>query len=353
MAHVAFWGAAFMAGVTVAKAFAPNLPAPDSFVGLRIGFGFCVSALLRWLSKRDGVRQRLGVSQAGLMIGGPVAGGVLITLVLIAADSFRDEPSVGLGLTARLVLNTAVLATWSAVYFGIQLLREGQSNELRAFEAESLAYQNELKLLQSQLSPHFLFNALNTILACKNDPEAIETVTHSLGNYLRFLLRQSDTLEPLGREIDSLEEYLTIQSFRFGDRLVCRIDCDADIRHIPVIPMLVQPLVENALKYGAAEADRPLHVHVRAWRENDRLLIEVANTGRWLPADDTVSTGTGLQTLRRRLQLHGGPAATLATREDDGWVRVLLTIPLAPQYAAPRRTPRPAAVEAGPGEPHP
>jgi LytS/YehU family sensor histidine kinase len=268
---------------------------------------------------------------------------VLLTLALAAAETIGSESTAKLGLAARLVINTATLAIWSALYFGIQLVREGQLHELRAFEAESLASRNELKLLQAQISPHFLFNALNTILACKHDPDAIETVTHSLATYLRFLLRQSEALEPLGREIDALEEYLTIQSYRFGDRLSCRIDCESDIRRIPVLPMMIQPLVENALKYGSVDG-RNLDVRIHAWREADRLFVEVANTGHWIPPDSTSSTGTGLQALRRRLLIHGGPAATLATAERDGWVRALLTIPLTEKYAAPSPAPRqPAA----------
>jgi hypothetical protein len=341
-AHVTFWAVAFAAGMVVAKAFVPDVPNTVWFIGSRVGAGFMFSALLRWLSVRDDLRRRFGFSQAGLMLGGPVAGGVAITLLAAALAWFRDAPPATLGLWARLVLNTFALAAWSAAYFGFHLLREGQSNELRAFEAESLASKNELKLLQSQISPHFLFNALNTILACKNNPEAIETVTHSLASYLRFLLRPSGSLEPLGREIDALEEYLTIQSFRFGDRLSCSIDCDADIRGIPVIPVMIQPLVENALKHGVS-GDQPLTVTVRAWREADRLFVEVANTGRWVQGDRRTSPGTGLEALRRRLFLHAGPTATVTTRESEGWVRALLTIPLAAAYADPRPALRTAA----------
>ena len=350
VANVAFWGAVFGAGLIVVKAFAPTLPDPVWFVGCRALPGFVISSFLRWLSKHDELRQRPGISQAGLMVGGPVAGGVLLTLVLAAVETIDGESSARLGLAARLVINTATLAIWSALYFGFQLMREGQLHELRTFEAESLASRNELRLLQSQISPHFLFNALNTILACKHDPDAIETVTHSLATYLRFLLRPSEALEPLGREIDALEEYLTIQSYRFGEKLSCRIECDADIRQIPVLPMMIQPLVENALKYGATGGDAVLEVRIRAWREADRLFVEVANTGRWATSDSTISTGTGLQSLRRRLWIHGGPAATLTTGESDGWVRALLTIPLTAQYAAPapasqEPTAKPATVE--------
>lgn len=351
VANIAFWGAVFAAGLIVVKAFAPTLADPVWFIGCRAVPGFVISSGLRWLSKHADLQRRLGISQAGLMIGGPVAGGVLLTLMLAAAETIGSESSARLGLAARLVINTATLAIWSALYFGIQLVREGQLHELRAFEAESLASRNELKLLQAQISPHFLFNALNTILACKHDPDAIETVTHSLATYLRFLLRPSEALEPLGREIDALEEYLTIQSYRFGNRLSCRIDCESDIRRIPVLPMMIQPLVENALKYGATEGDTVLDVRIRAWRERDRLFVEVANTGRWAAPENAASTGTGLHALRRRLLIHGGPAATLTTGESDGWVRALLTIPLTEEYSEPSPATQEPATERNSVEP--
>lgn len=326
----------------VIRAFKPALPDAARFVGLRVLAAFLITAVLRLMAKNSRLLERAGISTIGLMVGGPLAGAVVMTLMFVAHDTLTggspptmhsvDAPD-RLGLAARLLLNVILLGTWSVAYFGSQLLRDQRAAELRAFEAETLAARNELNHLQSQISPHFLFNSLNTILACKHSPDDIEAITQSLAKYLRFLLRPAATLEPLGKEIDALEDYLTIQSFRFGDRLSCRIDCDADIRRIPVLPAMIQPLVENALKYGRQAADQPLEVAVRAHRDRDKLFIEVTNTGHWQPAEQGQSTNTGLHTLRRRLLLHGGPAATVTTAERDGQVRVLIQIPLAPEYA--------------------
>jgi two-component system sensor histidine kinase AlgZ len=231
---------------------------------------------------------------------------------------------------ARLAIDLTLLGNWCAIYFGISLIRERNSSEFRAIEAESLALKNELHRLQAQISPHFLFNALNTIMACRQDPEAIDTVTQALANYLRFLLRPAATLEPLARELDALEQYLTVQAARFGDGLVTRIDCDLAVRGVPVPPVMIQPLVENALKYGAASSPRPLRLEIAARREADWLVVEVANTGRWAPANSRGSTGTGLESLERRLKLLIGARANLAHAEADGWVRVRIRIPIAP-----------------------
>ena len=100
---------------------------------------------------------------------------------------------------------------------------------------------------------------------------------------------------------------------------------------MPVPPVMVQPLVENALKYGAESGPRPLRLEIAARREGDWLVVEVANTGRWAPPSARASTGTGLHSLERRLQLLGGPRATLTHTEADGWVRVRIRMPLPPR----------------------
>ena len=192
---------------------------------------------------------------------------------------------------------------------------------------------HELRHLQAQISPHFLFNALNTLQACRQDPEAIATLTQALAAYLRFLLEPAAVLEPLSRELDALEEYFTIQEVRFGDGLETRIDCDFAARGLLVPPLLVQPLVENAIKYGGQTAPLPIRVHVGVRLTGDWLEVEVANTGRWVAPGGATSTGTGLPSLERRLQLLLGPTSSVSHREEDGWVRVLIRIPAPPAPA--------------------
>jgi hypothetical protein len=345
IAHACFWLTAFAGAMIVIRAFEPTLPDAAWFVGMRVGAACLITAAVRMAAKSTPLLERLGISKIGLTVGGPLAGAVVMTLASIVYGTLSGrspltiDTSAGapdrLGLAARFLLDVILLGTWSAAYFGSHLLRDQRAAELRAFEAEALAARNELNHLQAQISPHFLFNSLNTILACKHSPDDIEVITQSLAKYLRFILRPVAMLEPLGREIDALEDYLTIQSFRFGDRLSCRIDCDTDIRRIPVLPAMIQPLVENALKYGRQADDRPLEVTVRAHRDRDKLFVEVANTGHWVPADQAQSTNTGLHTLRRRLLIHGGPEATVTTSEHDGWVQVVIQIPLTAEYALP------------------
>ena len=332
LAHSAFWAAVFGVLVTVIHVFRPAIVDPQAFVIVRVVLCFLATAAMRWLSRQEPLLVRLGVSKIGVMAGGAILSAVLITLILFAIDRGMGRAPLGparLELVARLAINLALLANWCALYFGYQLIQERNSTEFRAMQAESLALRNELQHLQGQISPHFLFNALNTVMASRDDPEAIDTVTQALANYLRFLLRPAATLEPLSRELDALEEYLTVQSVRFGDGLVTLIDCDLDVRGVPVPPVMVQPLVENAIKYGGQTSPRPIRVEVAARRDGEWLVVEVANTGAWVAAGSRQSTGTGLRSLERRLRLLVGPSAAVSHREDNGWVRVRIRVPIA------------------------
>lgn len=331
LAHTAFWATVFGVLVTVIHVFRPAIVDPLAFVLVRVVLCFAATAAMRWLSRQEPLLVRLGVSKIGVMAGGAILSAVVITLVLFAIDRAAGRDPLGparLELVARLAINLALLANWCALYFGYQLIQERNSTEFRAMQAESLALRNELQHLQGQISPHFLFNSLNTIMASRDDPEAIDTVTQALANYLRFLLRPAATLEPLSRELDALEEYLTVQGVRFGDGLVTRIECELDARSVPVPPVMVQPLVENAIKYGGQTSARPIRIDVSARRDGGWLVVEVANTGAWVPRGGRQTTGTGLHSLERRLRLLVGPSATVNDHEDDGWVKVRIRVPI-------------------------
>jgi len=333
-AHLAFWGGVYGALVLVVSVYRPQPLASPALLAVRVAACLVATAGIRALSKQRRLLERLNATKTGLVGGGLLSAAVAITLALALAESLLAASPVRPSrarLVADLAINVTLLANWCALYFGAQLLRERTSAEFRAVEAESLALRNELHRLQAQISPHFLFNALNTVLASRDDPEAIETVTQSLAKYLRFLLRPAAVLEPLSRELDALEEYLTVQAARFGDGLVTRIDCALDVRDLPVPPVLVQPLVENALKYGAESGPRPLRVEVMARREGEWLAIDVANTGRWVTPGRKESTGTGLASLERRLRMLVGPTARVQHDAADGWVRVRVRIPLGSQ----------------------
>jgi hypothetical protein len=326
IAHVVYWAVASAANVLLSVAF--HVPDPLVFNIAECGLCFVGTAAMRQASHRQAFLEWAGLSKIGVVAGGALISAVLVQAVLLASGRFFGvEVPPRPEIVARFLITLTMIVSWCAFYFGYQLVRDHNSTEVRALRAESESLRNELKHLQAQISPHFLFNALNTVQACRNDPDAITTLTQALAAYLRFLIQPAAPLEPLSRELDALENYLTILEVRFGDGLETRIDCDFDVRGVPVPAVMVQPLVENAIKYGGQTGPRPIRVHVTARREGQWLAIEVANTGRWVAPGGRQSTGTGLHSLERRLQLLAGPACTVSHCEEDGWVRVMIRIP--------------------------
>jgi two-component system LytT family sensor kinase len=169
------------------------------------------------------------------------------------------------------------------------------------------------------------------VLATKDDPDAVESVIRDLADYLRFVLGEAGTFEPLSRELHALEKYLGVQQARFGKNLVCRVTCDRPALAALVPPMLIQPLLENALNYGSQTSSMPLRVSVTAKVVDDWLEVVVANSGRWVEPDKTRSPSTGIRSLRKRLALLVDAAATVDTvidpDLDGGWVRVVIRMP--------------------------
>jgi LytS/YehU family sensor histidine kinase len=157
---------------------------------------------------------------------------------------------------------------------------------------------------------------------------------------IRFSPSQSQNLEPLDRELGALEDYLAVQRIRFGADLECSIECDIAARSLLVPPMLIQPLLENAFKYGPLTSAMPLRVEVKAVvvREGEEcsLLISVANTGRWRPEQRKEPEqpgglqflGTGLTNLRKRLVLLLGAGSTLQIKKEPAWVKVEIRVPI-------------------------
>jgi two-component system, LytTR family, sensor kinase len=268
----------------------------------------------------------------------------------LANRSWQIRLVVGVGIASLLSLGIALLLPvlpaspqtlrmivtwlWCGLYFGLEANDnqyraevETAENVSRAARAEAAARENELRHLEAQMNPHFLFNALNCIVAARHDPNAVERVTQDLADYLRFSLRESQPLEPLFRELDALEHYLGVQQSRFGAGLICRIDCEPDARSVPVPPMMLQPLLENAFHYGGQTSTRPLRVDVAAALADGWLTVSVVNTGAWVSPDSSRSPGSGIQTLRKRLGLLIGDEATVDVISADGTVRVLIRIP--------------------------
>jgi len=220
------------------------------------------------------------------------------------------------------------LLLWNVAYFSISFTLNYHALKLEAAEAKLATRSSELQHLQSQLNPHFLFNTLALLQNRIGPASPGQEVIQMLSEHLRYSLAQSRPLEPLGRELDALESYLEIQRARFAGQLDCYIEASPAASMVLVPPMLVQPLLENAFKFGPRSSGMPLHVAVTASVQGGGLVIDVTNSGRWVCPGGADSTGTGLANLRRRMFLLLGESTTLKIVKNPDTVRVELRLPV-------------------------
>ncbi len=208
--------------------------------------------------------------------------------------------------------------------------RKLAESELRQSHQEQLLAETELKLLQAQIEPHFLFNTLSSISQLiSSEPELAVRTLENLTTLLRASLARTRSGEStLGQEIDFGAAYLAIQATRLQERLTYQIDLPDALREIPLPPLLVQPLLENAVIHGIEVKPEGGKVIFSARQIENELVFSVSDSGAGI--NETASSGgTGLRNVRDRLRLRYGPGAFLElTPADPCGVKALITIPL-------------------------
>lgn len=231
-----------------------------------------------------------------------------------------------LGLLIGYWLNIAVvLGLWTAFWAGWSALARYRDGEIARLRAESQRSALELDALRARLNPHFVFNALNNVRALINEePARARDVVTRLSNILRHALehsqRQSTTL---AEELAVVEDYLAVEGVHYEQRLRVHRDISADALTAQLPPMLLQLLVENAIKHGIACTPGGGELAIRAWREGDRLHVEVANPGS---RDGHGSSGHGVGLAYLHAQLARYPGHRFELRQDDAQVRACLEI---------------------------
>ncbi len=223
-----------------------------------------------------------------------------------------------------------VAALHAAAHF-----QRSRRREIEAIRLEGNLTQARLENLRLQLQPHFLFNALNTISSTMHrDVEAADEMIQRLGDLLRLSLRRDQKdLVPLREELDTLDDYLALMKARFGPRLAVSLDLEAGLEGARVPLLLLQPLVENAIRHGALESTGQGEVRVTARQAGDRLRLQVWNDGpsseaSSTPRADATRQGIGLAATAERLRLlYGDEHSMRAAREPGGGFSVQVEIP--------------------------
>jgi two-component system, LytTR family, sensor kinase len=208
------------------------------------------------------------------------------------------------------------LLTYSVVFAaaaGIESERAGRARERRESRLQNQASEAQLQMLRMQIQPHFLFNTLNSISALvEEDVRGGQKMIGQLSEFLRLTLTHADhQMVPLSEELPLLETYVEIQRARFGDRLRVEYEVTGEARSALVPNLLLQPLVENAIKHGIQPSLAGGTVWVRAHREQEALVLEVADDGVGLRDDWSEGAGIGLRNCRERLRQCFGEGASL------------------------------------------
>jgi LytS/YehU family sensor histidine kinase len=213
------------------------------------------------------------------------------------------------------------------VYSVMHAIEEAARLSRRALELDVAQREAELRALRAQLDPHFLFNSLNSVAGLiPADPGRAREMCQRLADFFRDSLRLGATGSiPLAREVALAEQYLRIEQVRFGDRLALRTSVADDTAAVPVPPLLLQPLVENAVRHGVAATLDRTEVAIATRRAGSRIVIVITN-----PRDEDATprgTGLGLAIVRRRLAAAYGEAGALTVEREPAVFRASVVVP--------------------------
>jgi len=247
------------------------------------------------------------------------------------------------GIDAQYLLKTAMLYAAGFFYyllgvaFNYALIAQKSSSEAqaRALEASVRAREAELSALKAQINPHFLYNSLNSISALTSiDPARAREMCVLLADFLRMTLGLGEkSVIPLREELALLEKYCAIEKVRFGERLTVKEDIQEEARDCVLPPLLLQPLVENAVVHGIAQLPDGGWIRLRATRNAGRMGVTVENS--WDPeAVSARKNGVGLRNVQRRLEARFGKEAHLEAKAEDEVFRVSLSFPAEAEGAA-------------------
>jgi sensor histidine kinase YesM len=244
-----------------------------------------------------------------------------------------DSKPVGVEYLGAILLNFALLAAWAALYYGINyfLLLEEEIDQREKLESQASSAQ--LAMLRYQLNPHFLFNTLNSIstLVLLKQTERANAMLARLSSFLRYTLANEPTGKvTLAQEVETLKLYLEIEKMRFEERLRPHFKIESETIGARLPSLLLQPLIENAIKYAVTPSESGADIWITAKREGEAVRIEVADDGNGENASfaATPSTGVGLANIRDRLSQAYGAGHRFETKKNErGGFSVILEIP--------------------------
>jgi two-component sensor histidine kinase len=313
------WGLYVVVTVFQIKQVEPSLGASRPFVETLVAasLGIALTHQLRRVANARGWG-RLGAGPFAVRLVVAIAIVVVLhvgALALVEMGFYGDRPESPVEVVVFAMMRwSMVFFIWSAIYFGVAVLRERQRAEVEQLELARALQAAELRALKSQLNPHFLFNSLNSVRALiSDDPSAAQNAVTQLARTLRYALGtgREDTVT-FEHELRIVDDYLGLESLRLAERLRVEraISVDAGAERIPV--MLLQVLVENAIKHGIAHLPNGGTLRISAERVDGVFVVRVDNPRPSAPVRDLeAGNGVGLANARERLRLLFGADASL------------------------------------------
>ncbi len=295
-------------------------------------FAVPVSSALGWLYMRLPERRLRGAHAIASVLMASLVGSALWTA---AQFGFTLATGIGPWLPPQMqgawyafpmfamLRGTTMLGTWSALFLVVLLARRVQVARERAIFASALVHEAQLQLLRSQLNPHFLFNALNSVIGLTSEePKRAQQMVRDLASLLRHALDGTRSRNAtVGDELEFIRLYLRCEKVRFERRLQVDLDVPDELLKRPLPSMLLHPLVENAIKHGM-RGKEPLKLRVGGRLEGDRIVLEVANSGDVSTPRRTPQpgTGTGLRSVRERIRAFFPDDGNFELTDGEGWV---------------------------------
>lgn len=300
------------------------------------GAGFALVGLSIWFIVRF-----TGLTEGSLWnaLMSHLAAGALLIFIWLATSYFLTGYFLGYNTSLR---QAAIADIWwrialglvyyllvALIYYLLIFYQNYKEKQIREIEMESTLKETELSMLKAQINPHFIFNSLNSISSLTlTRPEDAHEMIVKLSSFLRYTIGHSETeLVPLSQEIETIQLYLEIEKLRFGKKLEVTFEGVDSIPGSAKLPNLIlQPLIENAIKYGVYESTSASTIIVQIAYSDKHLQIEITNSTE----DDSVAhkgKGIGLKNVRGRLQLIYESADLLQTHKEENQYKVQLTIP--------------------------
>ncbi|MBK7479994.1 MAG: histidine kinase [Bacteroidales bacterium] len=252
---------------------------------------------------------------------------LLVSAILPEGNDYRDYWNSS--FPYRIGTGVFIFGIIILVYYLFESLQTLSDKKAREAKLESLVKETELKLLRSQINPHFLFNSLNSVSSLTiTDPEKARDMVIKLSDFMRYALSKKDE-QPvsLRSELENLRLYLEIEKVRFGDRLSTEENIDAECLDVKMPVMILQPLYENAIKHGVYESTERVNIRTSVKCRNGFLEIVISNNYDQTVTTPSKGTGTGLMNVSKRLDIFYSKRASMKTTKENGIYTVSLFIP--------------------------